>query len=216
MKFRQGPELLTSVCSSHNLKLNASKSKEMIVARRLAPLAPSSSSSGYWTRYGDADPWTHLQRQPSCFFSRAPNPEPVQQLPSSSPCPALAWALRWCTVHGDGSYHHLPSSLCLTRLVGPDICWGLRSSGVILEETAATPVSSSRRRSGHLSQWRRRRTLVYFKQWWHLMPMSSRLLKKGLIICVLESILFFSLLRMIVILFQEYYFNDNVYIYSIL
>src|SRR6218665_2893002 len=49
------------------------------------------------------------------------------------------------------------------------------------------------------------------------MPMSpisfSLLLQKGLIICVLESIFFFSLLRMIVILFQEYYLNDNIYIY---
>ena len=34
----------------------------------------------------------------------------------------------------------------------------------------------------------------------------------GQINCILESILFFSLLRMIVILFQEYYLNDNIYI----
>src|SRR6218665_2932092 len=49
------------------------------------------------------------------------------------------------------------------------------------------------------------------------MPMYSvrfsRLLQKGLIISVLESILFFSLLRMIIILFQEYYLNGYIYIY---
>src|SRR6218665_3451972 len=77
--------------------------------------------------------------------------------------------------------------------------------------------SSSRRRSGHLSQWWRRRTFACFGQWWHLTPMSSvsfsRLLQKGLIICVLESIISFSLPRMIVILFQEYYLNDNIYSY---
>src|SRR6218665_2211034 len=44
--------------------------------------------------YGDADPWSHTQRRLSCLFSRAPSLEPVQRLPSRSPCPALAWALR--------------------------------------------------------------------------------------------------------------------------
>src|SRR6218665_618196 len=53
-----------------------------------------------------------------------------------------------------------------------------------------------------------------FGQWWHPTPMCSvsfsHRLPKGCIICILEDIPFFSLLRMIVILFQEYYLNDNM------
>src|SRR6218665_655870 len=60
-------------------------------------IGPSSTSSGYRTSYGDADPWSHPQRRPLCLFSREQSLEPVQRLASRSPCPALAWALSTVT-----------------------------------------------------------------------------------------------------------------------
>src|SRR6218665_1196132 len=43
-------------------------------------IGPSSTSSGYRTSYGDADPWSHPQRRPSCLFSREQSLEPVHRL----------------------------------------------------------------------------------------------------------------------------------------
>src|SRR6218665_3765781 len=104
--------------TANNLKLNASKSKEMIVAGRLAPSArpPPLQDIERVTEMlilgvilrGDLCASSHVHRVLSL-------------------CNGFLHALRVLRWHGlsadgDGSYHHLPFSLCFISLVGPDIC----------------------------------------------------------------------------------------------
>ena len=129
-------------------------------------------------------------------------------------CVGMGSPLRHCP-----RWRKLPSSpvFYMPHLFGgPDICWGPLSTGVILEESAATPVPLVIGRVIWVNGGCGGRSLVsgaLVASDAHVLRQFSRLLQKGLIICVLESILFFFLLRMIVILFKNYYFNDNIFIY---
>lgn len=102
----------------------------------------------------------------------------------------------------------------LIRLAEPDVCWGPRSLGIILEEAAVIPVPSVIGWVIWVNGWC---PLIAsaFGQWWYITPMCSvsysLLMPKVRTTCVIEVIFFFSLLRMTVrpTLFQEYCIKNN-------
>src|SRR6218665_2252797 len=110
--------LVSNYCTNQILKLNASKSKEMIVARRLAPSArpPPLQDIERVTEMlilgvilrGDLRASSHVHRVLSLCNG------------SLHALRVLGW--HGLSADGDGSYHHLQFSLCFISLVGPDIC----------------------------------------------------------------------------------------------